>query len=216
MLKEWIDKALSAYYMYAGRLRIDIGEELFFKWEALVMCLFMALPAGVKKEYYRKNYSMERLLDEMEQLLKLFYVRKAGDQVGISGYTVYSRPISCFSIYSLLIYMFMKDASEREEFYRIMIICPFCYEAVNGEIPAEVCSSVLDRMKISYRFYEQSLNKKCFLRSGKMVEEQVKKIVELNKYIENVDLMECEEYKDKIVEGYFLLNWGEEKNEQEK
>ena len=201
-MREFVDSALTQYSEYVEKYRGSVGGKLFFEWKALVICLFLAvLPEG------RKQFnSAGELLQYLEDLL-LGYYAEAGEEEGIvsvTGYMLLESSISCFSVYSLYIYMHMEHSGERKTFYRTMIELPFRHECAWGEkndIPSDIARSYLSE---DLDMETESGMKNIREQNGKTVRKTFRRFVRLKKYDENMNDMEIVKAESNAVEAFFL------------
>ena len=202
-MRDFIDGALTQYMKYMEKYRISVGSKLHFEWKALIMCLYLAvLPAG------RKHFaSPEELLQYLEDLLFGYYAEVDSEREGfvnLTGYMLLESSISCFSVYSLFIYMHMEESGDRHAFYRTMIELPFLHECIWGrkdQRPGE----------IALRYLSDDLNseaagstKNVTKQNGKEIRKIFRQYVKLKKYDENVTYMEITKAESDVVEAYFM------------
>lgn len=214
-MKEFIDIALSKYLEYAKLYRFDTSEKLWFKWDALIMCLYISMPVELKRRYRENQNSMETLINDMEEFLKFSYASDLEGRDGmteISGYTRYENcgDVSCFSIYSLLQYSFMEASERREKLYKMMIVYPFCYECIEGELPAENCDKMMEKMDIQLVMRKGSFksNRSGEEQNGKNIKESLNTFIKENCYYEAVGVMETNEFSSRIIEASFMFEEG--------
>lgn len=214
-MRESIDMALSKYIEYAERYRFDISEKLWFKWNALIMCLYISIPSEIKQQYRHKEQSMETLISDIEDFLRFSYasdLKGRDEMTEITGYTRYENcsAVSCFSVYSLLQYSFMDSSEERERFYKTMIVYPFCYECIEGELPAEDCDKMMEKMDI-HLISRRELFKSSGPdeeQNGQKIEKEIKVFIKEKHYCEAVGFMEIDMFKSRIIEASFMFREG--------
>lgn len=214
-MREFIDIALSKYLEYAKMYRFDVNEKIWFKWNALIMCLYISMPLELKRQYKENKYSMETLIDDMEEFLKFSYASDLEGRDGmteISGYTRYENcsEVSCFSIFSLLQYSFMELSEKREKFYKMMIVYPFCYECIEGELQAEDCNKLMEKMDIQLSLREEPFkeSRSGEEQNGKNIEKSLRTFISENYYYDAVGVMEIDKFRSRIIEASFMFEEG--------
>lgn len=201
-MREFVDSALTQYLKYVKKYRGSVGGKILFEWKALIICLFLAVLSEGRKQFK----SAGELLQYLEDLL-LGYYAEDGERKGtvsVTGYELLNSSISCFSVYSLYIYMHMEDSDERKIFYRTMIELPFRHECAWGEkndIPSGIARKYLSD---DFDMKTEGSMKTLREQSGKTVRKAFRRFVRLKKYEENMNDMEIVKAESNVVEAYFM------------
>lgn len=202
-MREFIDGALTQYVNYMEKYGVNGGTKLHLEWKPLIMCLYLAvLPAG-----RQKFAGPEELLRYLETFLTMYYAEEDEEREGfvnLTGYMLVESSISCFSIYSLFIYMNMEELKDRQVFYRTMIELLFRYECIWGgreQRPGAVAQKYLsDELKSET---VSSTTKTIGQNSGE-IRKTFREYVKLKRYEENVKHMEIAQAETDVVEAYFM------------
>lgn len=202
-MRELIDSALTQYVKYMEKYGVNRGRKLHLEWKTLIMCLYLAvLPAG------RQMFAgPEELLRYLETFLMRYYAEEDEEREGfvnLTGYMLLESGISCFSIYSLFIYMNMEESKDRQIFCRTMIELLFRYECIWGgreQRPGVVAQKYLsDELKAE----TASSTTKTVEQNSEEIRKTFREYVKLKRYEENVKYMEIAQAETDIVEAYFM------------
>lgn len=202
-MREFIDSALTQYMKYMKKYGINTGTILHLEWKPLIMCLYLAvLPAS-----RQKFAGPEELLQYLETFLTMYYAEEDEEREGfvnLTGYMLVESSISCFSIYSLFIYMNMEESKDRRVFYKTMIELLFRYECIWGEReqrPGEVAKKYLSDESKSGTVIG---TKKITGQNSGEIRKTFREYVKLKRYEENVTFMEIVQAETDVVEAYFM------------
>lgn len=201
-MREFVDSALTQYRYYMEQYRISWQEALYFEWNALIISLFLA----VQNEGRKMFGSAEELLQYLEELLGYYADpdREKEGFVKVTGYTLSGSAISCFSVYSLFVYMHLEDPEERKEFYRTMIWLLFRHECSweqGDSEPGELARKYLgDALQAEIKENPGNAGK----RNGNKIRKEFRRFIRLQCYEKNVNEMEIVKAESSVVEAYFL------------
>ena len=124
--------------------------------EVFRICIFMSIPIELIE-------AIEKVNELIEELLWYQFVEKDNGvrKVRISGYRAANEQISCFSLYSLLLYNHVLDKysdSSRADFYRTMILYPCCRKLM--ELSKKKRMRIIRYLKINPRSIDEQVNHK--------------------------------------------------------
>lgn len=205
-MRKYIDSVLTKYIEYMEKYDHNPDAEIVVEWDALIICLYLAVLPVCGKAFK----SSDELLGYLEEFMHSYYAEEDKERSGMVRVTGYmfceESGISCFSIYSLYVYTLMREADDKECFYRTMILFPFLRECSWGTDSHALSSTVQKYLSGHPDIIYDPQTGQGDIQNSREFRDLFGSFIRLWRYDQNVSAMEITNAESESVEAYFMYS----------